>query len=113
ALPWIDATAFAQRAVALSLADLAAAQAAAGWVFFDRGLIDAELALQQATGQPAVGTADGAQRYHRTVFLTPPWPALFRQDPERRHNLESAIDEHERLAAAYPALGYETILLLQ
>ena len=38
ALPWLDMKAFVQRAVAVSLADLAAAGANSGWVFFDRGL---------------------------------------------------------------------------
>jgi len=33
ALPWIDEAAFARRAIALSLADRAAASPSAGWVF--------------------------------------------------------------------------------
>jgi predicted ATPase len=41
ALPWIDGVAFARRAVGVALADRAAAAARDGWVFFDRGLIDA------------------------------------------------------------------------
>ena len=45
ALPWVDATAFLRRAVAMALADRAAAIASDGWVFFDRGLIDAAAGL--------------------------------------------------------------------
>src|SRR5271167_1547599 len=55
ALPWADETAFARRAIALALADRAAANGVAGWVFFDRGLIDAAAALQHLTGEPALG----------------------------------------------------------
>lgn len=46
ALPWIDPEAFARRAIALALADLAAAQQLAGDVFFDRGVVDAAVALE-------------------------------------------------------------------
>src|SRR5262245_63013614 len=41
ALPWVDAVAFARRAIEVSLADRADADPSARWVFFDRGLIDA------------------------------------------------------------------------
>src|SRR5665213_3191356 len=50
ALPWLDAAGFARRAVALSLADLAAASRLAGPVFFDRGLVDAVAALRSLSG---------------------------------------------------------------
>jgi len=36
ALPWVDKIAFARRAVEIALGDRAAADRAAGWVFFDR-----------------------------------------------------------------------------
>ena len=54
ALPWVDKTAFARRAIVLALADRVAANRATGWVFFDRGLIDAAAALQHLTGEPAL-----------------------------------------------------------
>jgi predicted ATPase len=41
ALPWVNGPAFARRATTMALADRAAADARAGWVFFDRGLVDA------------------------------------------------------------------------
>jgi predicted ATPase len=46
ALPWVDEAAFARRAVTLALADRTAADRLTGWVFFDRGLIDAVAGLQ-------------------------------------------------------------------
>ncbi len=115
ALPWLDVAAFARRAVEMALADRAAARAATppagGWVFFDRGLIDAAVALQHATGEPAVERLGRARRYHRRVFLAPPWPAIFTGDPERRHVLAEAVAEFERLEAAYRALDYEVVML--
>ncbi|MGF6229916.1 putative ATPase [Inquilinus ginsengisoli] len=48
---------------------------------------------------------------HRRVFLTPPWPEIYGTDPERRHGLDAALAEYERLLEAYPALGYEVVVL--
>lgn len=111
ALPWTDLRAFAERAVAMAIADREAARGLPGWVFFDRGLVDATTALEQASGEPAIATLGDAHRYHRRVFLTPPWPEIYRQDDERQHGLDVAIAEYDRLLAAYDKLGYETVIL--
>jgi len=111
ALPWVDRIAFARRVIAMSLADRAAAYWLDGWVFFDRGLIDAASALHHLTGEPALGTLGQVNRYHRRVFLTPPWPEIYRTDPERRHGLDMALTEYSRLLQTYPSLGYEVSIL--
>lgn len=111
ALPWVDAAAFARRAVAMSLADRAALVDRPGWVFFDRGLVDAAAALQHATGEPALRDLGHVHRYHRRVFLTPPWPELYAADAERRHGLDEAIAEYERLLRAYDSLGYDVVAI--
>lgn len=110
ALPWIDPAAFARRAIALALADHAAAPSE-GWVFFDRGLIDAAVALEHLTGERAVETLCRLHRYHRRVFVAPPWPEIHVIDHERRHGLDEAVAEYERLQVAYPALGYDVLVL--
>jgi predicted ATPase len=74
ALPWIGAIAFARRAIAVALEDRTSAAALSGWVFFNRGLVDAAAALQHLTGEPALAALAQEHRYHRMVFLTPPWP---------------------------------------
>ncbi|MBW8725760.1 MAG: AAA family ATPase [Inquilinus limosus] len=111
ALPWADGPTFARRAIAMALADRAAAGIWLGWVFFDRGLIDAASALQHMTGEPALETLARPHPYHRRVFLTPPWPEIYGTDPERRHGLDAAMEEYERLLKDYPALGYEVVIL--
>jgi predicted ATPase len=110
-LPWIDPEAFARRAIETSIADLGHARNRPGWVFFDRGLVDAEAALEQATGQAALETTTRLYRYYETVFLVPPWPEIFVSDPERRHGFEEAVAEYERLERVYPALGYRVVAL--
>jgi predicted ATPase len=106
ALPWVDLKAFAQRAVAMALADRAAMAAEAGWVFFDRGLIDAAAALERATGEPALAALGGAHPYHPCVFLTPPWPEIYATGAERRHDFAAAVAEYDDLRRAYAGLGY-------
>ena len=111
ALPWVDGIAFAHRAITIALADRAAAGLLDGWVFFDRGLIDAASALEHMTGKPVLTALGQANRYHRRVFLTPPWPEIYETDSERRHGLDVALVEYSRLLETYPSLGYEVFIL--
>jgi predicted ATPase len=114
ALPWSDPIAFLHRAVAMALDDRAAIESGSRsdrWVFFDRGLIDAAAGLQYLTGEPLLARLGQLHRYHHRVFLAPPWPEIYIQDPERRHRLEDATEEYSRLLEAYPALGYEVSIL--
>jgi predicted ATPase len=110
ALPWVDMEAFARRAIAMALADRQAAPRQ-GWVFFDRGLIDAASGLSHLTGDDSLTRLGLAHRYHSRVFLTPPWPEIYTTDRERRHDLDAAKLEYARLERDYPALGYEVLEL--
>jgi len=74
-------------------------------------LVDAAAALQHLTGEPTLEKLGQAHRYHRRVFLAPPWPEIYLTDPERRHGFDQAIAEYHRLIVVYPSLGYEVILL--
>jgi len=111
ALPWVDPLAFTQRAIEMALADREAAHIHSGWVFFDRGLIDAASALEACTGQPVLEVLGARHRYHRRVFMAPPWPEIYEIDAERRHGFEAGLTEYHRLEKALPVLGYEVIPL--
>jgi len=112
AMPWIDMTLFLRRAIAMSQNDyLSAPRDSEKWVFFDRGLIDASARLEALTGEPQLATLREQYRYYSTVFLTPPWPEIYVRDPERRHDLDAAKIEFERLERTYPALDYQISLL--
>lgn len=110
ALPWIDAEAFLHRAIAMAEHDCVEAAKHDGWVFFDRGLLDAALGLEFLTREPALQALSGL-RFNRRVFLTPPWPEIYCLDSERRHGLDEAIAEYKQKLGAYRALGYDPILL--
>lgn len=94
ALSWVDMVAFGRRAIEMAIADHAAACEQTGWMFFDRGLVDAAAALQHLTGEPILEKLSVAHRCHQTVFLTPPWPEIYTTDPERRHGFDEAVDEY-------------------
>jgi predicted ATPase len=111
ALPWLDAEAFIHRAMAMALADRAAVGAQTGWIFFDRGLIDAAAGVERLTGEPVLAPLREAHRYHHRVFLTPPWPEIYVTDPERRHGLAEAEAEYANLLQVYPSLGYALSIL--
>jgi predicted ATPase len=95
----VDAVAFLRRAIDVSLADWAAADASARWVFFDRGLIDAAAALEHLTGEPVIESLGRVYRYNKRVFLAPPWPEIYTLDRERRHDFSEAVVEYNRLIA--------------
>ncbi|WP_134102467.1 AAA family ATPase [Neorhizobium sp. R1-B] len=111
ALPWVNMAAFAQRAIETALQDLAVAARRPSVTFFDRGLIDAVAGLHHATGEPMRVDLIAANRFHVDVFMTPPWPELYQADSERRHGLEEAVAEYDRLMNLYPSLGYRVRLL--
>jgi predicted ATPase len=111
ALPWVDMAAFARRAIATALADRSSTPASGGWIFFDRSLIDAAVALQHLTREPVLEEFGQTHRYHRRVFLAPPWSELYFTDREWRHSPAVAVAEYYRLFKAYPSLGYEVFIL--
>jgi predicted ATPase len=111
ALPWVDLAAFAQRAIEVTLQDRDDAARHSGWVFFDRSLVDAAVALDHVSGERHAEALCYAHRYHHRVFLAPPWPEIFDNDADRRHDIGAAIEEYDRLRDAYPRFGCEVVLL--
>lgn len=110
-LPWVDMKAFARCALDMARSDYRSASRMVGNVFFDRGMIDAAVALQAAGGEPYRETLGQKLHYSKTVFLAPPWPELFVEDEERRHGFKSASEEYHRLEVALDDLGYHTCVL--
>ncbi|MBO9099235.1 MULTISPECIES: AAA family ATPase [unclassified Rhizobium] len=111
ALPWVDLAAFARRALVMARSDWNTASQLEGWVFFDRGLVDAATALAYATDENTLLPLIDGWRYHHQVFLTPPWQEIFQTDADRRHAFDDAVREYERLLIAYSRLGYEVVVL--
>lgn len=105
-LPWVDAAAFAKCALEMSRADYVEAR---GLTFFDRGIVDAAVAIA-ATGGDCPTASIEQMRYDR-LFLAPPWPEIYINDDDRRHSLDKALSDYERVRRAYLDAGYEPIVL--
>lgn len=106
AFPWVDAAVFARRAIAMSVADY---DRASGLTFFDRGVVDAAVALESATDESAA-TLVARYRYDR-LFLAPPWPEIYVTDDDRRHGLDKALSDYERVGRAWCDAGYHPVIL--
>jgi predicted ATPase len=111
ALPWVDLEALARRAIEVALNDREEARDRTGWVFFDRGLVDAVTALDHISIEPSTKRLGLAHRYHPTAFFAPPWPEIYHPDAERKLEWVEAVAEYGRLAEAYPKLGYRVVIL--
>lgn len=105
-LPWVNAAAFARRALEMSSADF---EAARGLTFFDRGVVDAAVAIA-ATGGEHPASACKNLRYDR-LFLAPPWPEIYVNDHDRRHSLEKALLDYDRVRQAYVDAEYVPVML--
>ncbi len=112
-VPWQDLAGFAELALQRMVQQHEAAVRRGGITFFDRGLPDLVAYLETAglpVGQPYY-QAIAAHPYHRQVFLAPPWPEIYVNDPERWQTLAEATALHEALRRTYQRLGFEVLEL--
>lgn len=86
-------------------------QAGEGLQFYDRGIPDiAGFLLKGKIPIPAkLLDLCATLLYHKTVFITPPWEAIFLKDPERREDFREAVKAHKALEATYASLGYDLV----
>lgn len=85
--------------------------AASGLVFFDRGVVDAAVAIL-ASGGRYPHSAIARHRYTH-LFFAPPWPEIYENDDDRRHSLEKALADHDRVRQAYIDADYRPVTLPQ
>jgi predicted ATPase len=111
ALPWVDPALFAEMMLCWELCSYQTAQRQTGLVFFDRGVPDVlgYLRLLDLPVAEHVRKAASTFRYNRRVFIAPPWPAIYRQDRERKQDFEAAVTTYEAVLATYTALGYDLV----
>lgn len=89
------------------------AQALPGLVVFDRGVPDiiGYLALYTGHVPDHVRRAAGLYRYSPTVFIAPPWPAIFLRDAERGQTYQESVATAEAMVRAYSESGYRLVNL--
>ncbi len=78
------------------------------WVFFDRGVIDALGMLQEVSPLSAgeLQTMLSAYPFHHSVFILPPWEAIYVNDVERDQSFAEAVNVHGRVVQWYRSCGY-------
>jgi len=113
ALPWADRSAFAELMLSWEMRSHRSALERSGPVVFDRGVPDVVgyLRLSGISVPEHVDCAARLFRYHRRVFVAPPWPEIYTQDTERKQTLAEAEATCKAMMEAYTAYGYELILL--
>jgi predicted ATPase len=111
ALPWADRMQFAEAMLAHDIASYESWKRHPGPVFFDRGIPDV-LGYLNLEGLPIpqhMRDAARIWRYHRSVFIAPPWPHIFAQDSERRQTLDEARRTYHAMVRIYSEYSYELV----
>jgi len=113
ALPWTDPALFAELMLCWELRSYRIAAAQTAPVFFDRGIPDivGYLKLEGLPVPDHLHAAAQRFRYHRRVFIAPPWPEIYEQDNERKQSYDEAERTYESMVATYTAYGYELVHL--
>jgi predicted ATPase len=113
ALPWADRSAFAELILSWELRSYREALRQSGAVVFDRGVPDV-MAYLRVSGLRVPSHVDKAAeifRYHRRVFIAPPWEEIFAGDAERKQSFEEAQATYHALVETYSELNYELVPL--
>ncbi|GEK50633.1 AAA family ATPase [Vreelandella venusta] len=113
ALPWGDKEAFADLMLSWELRSWHEAAEIEGPALFDRGVPDV-IGYRRVVGLSVpdhVWRAAEQFRYAPTVFVAPPWEAIFAGDAERKQSFAEAWATWEAMVATYDELGYTLVEL--
>lgn len=112
-LPWIDRERFAQLMFEWELRSYRQAERRSGSVFSDRGLPDTIGYLRlEGLEVPAWMEEEALRlRYHRRVFIAPPWREIYSGDEERRQSWTVAVRTFEVMRETYADFGYDLVEL--
>jgi predicted ATPase len=82
-------------------------------LFFDRSFMDSACLLFDADAEAYNKIKDTHvnNRYNNTVFITPPWREIYRNDSERDQSFADAIRVYERLESWYRKHEYNVVIL--
>lgn len=108
ALPDRDPLRFAAACLERTVVDLRAAAGLGRPAVFDRCPVDVFTWLEHRGLPVAPAFADvmRSAAFHPVVLFAAPWPEIYVQDEERRHDLRKAVADHDRLRRDYRRLGF-------
>jgi predicted ATPase len=107
-----DAKSFAEQIFAKDWANFIS-NSDASLLFFDRSFVDSACMLFDADSNAYNKIKDTHvnNRYNNTVFITPPWIEIYRNDTERDQPFEEAIRVYQRLESWYREHKYHVVIL--
>lgn len=109
ALPWVNPQLYAELMLSWELRSYDAAESNS--VFYDRGIPDI-CAYLDTLGLPVPSYMHHAAiryRYADTVFMFPPWKAIYVKDAERHQSFEMAVEIHEAMINVYTRYNYRIV----
>ncbi|RKS25313.1 putative ATPase [Flavobacterium endophyticum] len=113
ALPWKNKERYMELMLLASVESYkdAAAAASLSPLFFDRGILDAFCYAAIIGKDPTSEMQEIATtyRYSSTVFIFPPWKAIYETDSERKQDWNEAEATFEQMKKTYEAYGYKVI----
>lgn len=112
-LPWMDQLKFTNLALSRYLYTFNMEKPKSDFVFFDRGIPDA-ISYFQYLHKPLpayLHNAGNKFRYQQKVFMTPPWKEIYKNDDERKHSFEEAVEVYNVLIKTYEEYGYKVIIV--
>ncbi|WP_207421244.1 AAA family ATPase [Desertivirga brevis] len=111
-LPWIDLSAFAEKALE-RMRELYFAAPDNTVTFFDRGIPDIIAYLKAASIDPDAKYYQALFKcqYQSKVFILAPWESIYVNDSERWQTFEEAGRLYESIKETYEELGFELIEL--
>jgi predicted ATPase len=109
--PRPDPVSFARAILSSDIQQYRAATDHDGITFFDRGVLDAlyMLDLESAMSRYEIASLIDAFPYNDTVFLLPPWEAIYGMDSERDQTFEESVAVFEGIKRWYARWGYQTV----
>ena len=115
ATPRGDMLKFLELTISRTMHQMISAASTDSLIFFDRSIVDQVSGFDLLGIEPPAHLKKAAElfRYHHRVFITPPWPAVFRNDTERTHGLEGALAGYGALLEGYKRFGYELVFVPQ
>lgn len=112
-LPWKNKLHYAELMLTASCAsyERQLSKNADQYIFFDRGIPDtlAYIDMEGLVIEGQLLQEAKEKRYHKNVFILPPWAAIYENDNERKQTWQEAEDTFKVMKDTYEKLGYETI----
>jgi predicted ATPase len=111
AVPWLDTERYTSLMLKKSVEDYLAHSGAAHVTFFDRGILDTitHARIHQLRLSEEAYFQAQTYRYHRKVFLAPPWQQIYSTDAERKQTFEEALVSFRRNKEVYTEYGYDLV----